>query len=454
MKIALVGWGIETKSAFSYYGPNNDYLIVSEEPRDDFPHGDNIKIRTLTDARKPGLTGNVTDYSYLHGLEEFGLVVYSPSAHKNLEKIYPENSIFWKKATTILEEFFKHIKTKNIVGVTGTKGKGTTTTLIAELLKAMGKNVHIGGNIGIPVLDLLPDIGVDDWVVLELSSFQLYKLDYSPHIAVHLMMVPEHIDEWHKSIEDYVSSKRNIFAHQSSTDIAVYNPQNKYSSQNVLTSPGAHIPYLEKPGAVIENGFVCIDGEKIIATYEVGLLGTHNLENICAAITAVWQVEKDPIALREVVKNFKGLEHRLQMVREVNDIKYYDDSFGTTPDTAIVAMDAIRQPKIMIVGGHDKGNDYSEMINRLGGEDIRAVICLGPTGKYIAEQLAKNENPQREVVSKSDFNNWSMQEILETANKLALPNDAVLLSTGSASFGIFSDYKDRGNQFISCVNSL
>jgi UDP-N-acetylmuramoylalanine--D-glutamate ligase len=238
MKIALVGWGIETKSAYQYYGAEHSYLIVSEEPINDLPDQNNITSRSLDGARTPGLTGNVENLSYLEGLEEFDLVIYSPSAHKNLEKVYGSESPFWKIAKTTLEIFFDVCPTKNIIGVTGTKGKGTTTTLIHKFLNANDIPAHIGGNIGIPVLGLLSSIKPNDWVVLELSSFQLYKVKFSPHIAVHLMMIPEHIAEWHKTMDDYVSSKRNIFANQHESDIAVYHASNKHAVENVAYSKG------------------------------------------------------------------------------------------------------------------------------------------------------------------------------------------------------------------------
>lgn len=454
MKIALVGWGVETKSAYQYYGTNHTYLIVSEEPLSDTPKSENISTRSLEITRKPGLTGNVDDLSYLENLESFDLVIYTPSAHKNLEKVYDSTSPFWKVAKTTLEVFFEVCPTKNIIGVTGTKGKGTTTTLIHKFLSANNLSTHIGGNIGVPVLDLLPSIKTDDWVVLELSSFQLYKFPYSPHIAVHLMMIPEHIAEWHKTMDDYVSSKRNIFANQTESDIAVYHATNKYAVENVESSAGKHIPFLQNPGAYVENNQIVIDNNVVINTNEIALLGSHNLENVCAAITAVWQVHQNIEAYQDVLRSFTGLEHRLQLVRELNNVKYYDDSFGTTPDTSIVAMNAFVQPKVMIVGGHDKGNDFTEMIDRLSDDDIRGIICLGPTGAYISGKLIEKGVDSTKVISKENHNDWKMSEIITKATGFTQKGDVVLLSTGSASFGIFKDYKDRGNQFIQIVQSL
>lgn len=454
MNIALVGWGVETKSAFKYFGVEHTYLIVSEEPITDSLETENVSVKTLKSARKPGLPSTVEDLSYLEGIESFDLIIYSPTARKNLEKVYSDSHPIWEKAKSTLHVFFENCPTKNTIGVTGTKGKGTTTTLISKMLEADGKTVHTGGNIGIPVLELLPNIKQNDWVVMELSSFQLYKFPYSPHIAVHLMMIPEHIDEWHKTMDDYVHSKRNIFANQNESDIAVYNPHNKFALENVNSSVGKHIPYLEKPGAHINNNLVVIDDKSIIATSDVALLGNHNLENVCAAITAVWQVHQNTDTYKTVLQSFTGLEHRLQLVRELNGIKYYDDSFGTTPDTSIVAMDAFTEKKVMIVGGHDKGNDFSGMIDRLSNDDIRGIICLGPTGTFIANKLLEKGIDSSSIIRKEKYNDWTMSEIVTEINKFAQNGDIVMLSTGSASFGIFRDYKDRGSQFIQEVQSL
>ncbi len=456
MRITLVGWGIETQSAYRYFGEQHQYLIVSEEDREDLPkESPNIKLRVLSEKRPIGLTGNVTDLSYLQDLTDGAdLIIYTPTARKNLEKIYSQNDPFWQTATTTLEYFFENTPSKNIIGITGTKGKGTTTTLIAKMLQEAGLTTQVGGNIGIPVLDLLKDLQPEDWVVLELSSFQLYKFPYSPHIAVNLMIVPEHIDEWHKTMEDYVSSKANIFAHQKPEDIAIYYPENEYSKVNATKSPGQKIPYLQAPGAEVVEGEIQIGGQKIVAINKVGLKGQHNLQNICAALSAVWQVQQNPSAYRKVIQEFNGLEHRLQLVGKIADVNYYDDSFGTTPDTAIVALDAFSQNKVLIVGGHDKGNDYGPLAERLVKDDLRKVIFIGTTGQKILDLAQKAGFKTEKAIIREDGNSWKMAEIVERAQQAAQSGDVVLLSTGSASFGLFKDYKDRGNQFIKEVQKL
>lgn len=455
MKIGLAGWGVETMSAYRYFGSEHDYVICNEEPRDDFPQDGNIELHFINHRREPGLTGNVKDLSYLDPLTECDKVVIVTPARKNIEHHFGLDHPIWSKITDAERIFFEESPTKNIIGVTGTKGKGTTSTLIYKMLEAAGKDVYLGGNIGKTPLDFLDKLTPDSWVVLELSSFQLYKFPYSPHIAVHLMMMHEHIEEWHKTMEDYVSSKRNIFAHQTEKDFAIYYPLNEFSRNNVTYSLGTHIPYTQAPGAHINgNGELEIEDTVICPSSDFKLLGDHNVQNICAAVSAVWQVVRDAGPIRGVVTTFTGLEHRLEFVAVVDGARYYDDSFGTTPDTAIVAMDAFSEPKVMIVGGHDKGNDMSAMCKRLALKDIRHVVFIGMIGESMRSMAIEYGLSPDRTSYKEDGNSWTMQEIVSTARSYAKSGDTVLLSAGSSSFGIFSDYKDRGNQFKDCVRSL
>lgn len=455
MRIGLVGWGVETKSAYEYFGGSHSYVIGNEEPRSDFPNGENIEIHYIDQARQPGLVGNVSDLSYLDFYDNCDLVIFQGAARKNLELKFAADHDFWQKAKTGLDIFFEKSPTKNIIGITGTKGKGTTTSLTAELLSATGLDVRLGGNIGIPVLQMLDTLTPDSWVVLELSNFQLYKFNYSPHIAINLMIIPEHIDEWHKTMKDYVDAKRNLSAHQTSSDISIFLPSNEYSRANAESSPGKLIPYTEPPGAFINNtGFVEIDHQQIIHSSKVGLIGKHNLQNICAALTAAWQIKNAPEIYQQVITNFKGLEHRLQFIREVNGVKYYDDSFGTIPNTAQVALDAFDQPKVVILGGHDKGNDWTELIERLKQEDVKHIVLIGSITFRLLKEMESGGLDMHKVSFRENGNSWTMLSIIDTVNKEASAGDIVLLSTGASSFGLFEDYKDRGRQFAQVVNSL
>jgi UDP-N-acetylmuramoylalanine--D-glutamate ligase len=451
MRIGLVGWGLETKSAFRYFGPEHEYLIVNEEPSADFPaESANVKVQYIEAQRTPGLTGNVDDLSYLDGIEKCDKIVYTTPAAKNLEKKFGHEKKFWSKTTTIQHIFFENVKTRNIIGVTGTKGKGTTTTLIYEMLKAAGKKVFVGGNIGVPVLDFVEEIQAEDWVVLEISNFQLYNLTYSPHIAVCLMITEEHLD-WHPDFKDYLEAKANLFRHQKKDDVAIYLENNEYSKRIAGYSPGIKIPYFYKPGAFVRADRKIVIGDEeteIIGLDELKLLGDHNHENICAALTAAWQVNEDVKAYRQVLSTFSGLEHRLEFVRELDGVKYYDDSFGTTPETLKVAIKSFPQPVILIAGGHDKGGDYEKMSLDIIHDRVKHVIAIG----LIADRIAT-------TLKQHDFQSVTtgltkMADIVTDARKHAAPGDVVLLSAGTSSFGLFKDYKDRGNQFKQAVRAL
>lgn len=451
MKIGIVGWGLEAQSAFKYFGPDNDYLIVSESKQDNLPlESEHVQVRFLPGTAPTGIGGQVKDLSYLAGIENCDKIVYQPTAYFNLKKAFGDDESFWAKATTVYDIFFEKCPSKNIIGVTGSKGKGTTSTLVAKMLEAEGRRVHLGGNIGTPILDLLPDIQPSDWVIWELANFQLKAASHSPHIAVCLMITEEHLD-WHPSFEDYIESKANLFRHQTPEDIAIYYARNDYSKKIVGNSPGKKVPYFEKPGAYVrEDGMIVIgDNEKeIINKSEVKLLGEHNLQNICAAATTVFEAVGALDKAKVVLSSFKGLEHRLELVRELGGVKYYDDSFGTTPDTTIVAMKAFVNPKVMIIGGHDKGLSLDSLIAEVLAQRVRHIIAIGDIGPKIAQMLT--ERNYKNVT----FGLKTMDEIVNAARQQAKPGDVVLLSCGTSSFGLFKDYKDRGEQFKSAVQAL
>lgn len=451
MKIAIVGWGVEGQSAYKYFGPEHEYLIVNEEPRNDFPAiSSKVKIQFIDASRTPGITGNVTDTSYLNGISDCDKIVYTPTSRKVLEKVFEPDDQIWQKCTTNLAIFFENVKTKNIIGITGTKGKGTTSTLIYKMLLATGKKTYLAGNIGNSPLDFMHEVTENDYVVLEISNFQLYKFPYSPHIAVCLMIVPEHLD-WHTDLEEYIEAKANIFKHQKPEDVAIYFADNETSAHIAGESVGQKIPYYRSPGAYIRSGNIISVGEnetEIMSTREVRLIGQHNLQNICAAITAVWQIAQDPKAISSVLTSFTGLEHRLEFVRELNGVKYYDDSFGTTPDTAIVAIQAFAQPVVLILGGSDKGANFETLTDEIVKDRVSCAITIGATGPVIAEQLRKKG--LKNIISGLS----TMPDIVAAAQKAAAPGSVVLLSTGCASFGLFKDYKDRGDQFKRAVLAL
>jgi UDP-N-acetylmuramoylalanine--D-glutamate ligase len=430
MKIAIVGFEIEGRASFEYFQKlGHELTICDQNPDKEVP---------------AGATAVLGD-SYLDNLDRFDLIVRT--AHLHPRKILEKNPTVEAKITTQVNEFIKASPTRNIIGVTGTKGKGTTSTLITKMLEASGKKAQLGGNIGVPPLSFIGELKADSWVVLELSSFQLIDLQVSPHIAVCLMVVPEHLD-WHPDLAEYIDAKSHLFLHQNSDDVAIYLADNETSRQIASSGDGQLVPYFATPGATIDNGAISIAGQAICRTDELKLLGAHNWQNACAAVTAAWQVTQDTTALRSVLTTFRGLEHRLELVRELDGVAYYDDSFGTTPETAMVAMQAFSQPKVVILGGSDKGAQYDELAQAVAANNVRRVLLIGNQASRIQTAL--------EAAGFSNFSagGATMTEIVANARSIAKPGDVVLLSTGCASFDMFKDYKDRAKQFTAAVQAL
>ncbi len=432
MKIAILGFGLQGRSAYEYWNNSGNQVTVCDMSESlDLPDG--VEARLGPD--------------HLKNLDGFDLIVRSPVVHPK-DIVAANSAEILEKVTTVTNEFMKVCPTRNIIGTTGTKGKGTTSTLITKMLETAGKRVHLGGNIGTPPLDLLhEDIQSDDWVVLELANFQLIDLKYSPPLAVCLMVVPEHMD-WHKDIDEYITAKQQLFVHQAAEDTAVYYAANDYSQHIAGVSPGQKVPYMKSPGADVLEGNVVIDNQIICGVDEIKLLGKHNWQNVCAAVTAFWQVEQNTEAARQVLTTFTGLEHRLEFVREFDEVKYYDDSFGTTPETAMVAIEAFEQPKVVILGGSDKGASYEGLAKTIKENNVRSVVLIGDTAPAIRKAL--EEAGFTNIVDGGSI----MPKILETARNQAKSGDIVLLSTGCASFGLFKNYKDRGEQFRANVQAV
>ncbi len=434
MKLAILGYGSQGASALEYWSAKGALITVCDQS---------------TELQLPeGVETQLGD-DYLHDLDRFDLIVRSPSVHpRDIVAANPSLAIH-SKVTTNTNEFMNTCPTRNIIGVTGTKGKGTTSTLITNMLQAAGFRVHLGGNIGTPPLELLEaDIQPNDWVVLELANFQLIDLKQSPHIAVCLMITSEHQD-WHEDFEEYVAAKQQLFINQTVDDIAIYYSQNQDSLDIAAASEGTLIPYMKKPGALVQNDAIVIDNQRICGVEEIKLLGKHNWQNICAAVTAVWQITQNTEAIRSVATSFSGMEYRLERIRELDGVQYYNDSFGTTPETAIVAVEAFTQPKILIAGGSDKGADFDDMAQAIVDNNVKLLITIGQMGPTIA-QLVRSKNSDLPIIE----DQTAMADAVQTAHDHAEPGDIVLLSTGSASFGMFQNYKDRGNQFNEAVRAL
>lgn len=423
MKVAIAGYGIEGRASYDYYvRQGHEVTIVDEQPLTGAPKG--AAVRTGPD-------------SFRH-LDGFDLVIRTAG-------LVPTKIATDGKIWSATNEFFARCETP-IIGVTGTKGKGTTASFIESILRAGGLRTLLVGNIGRPALDVLDEANEADVIVYELSSFQLWDLERSPHIAVILMVEPDHLDV-HASLEDYYRAKANIVTHQTADDILVYHRQNEVAARVAAATAGTAIPYGIAPGAYVKDDWFYYNEQKLCSTTTVVIPGEHNLDNACAAITAAWTYIQEPTIIAAGLAAFKGLPHRLKLVREVDGISYYDDSIATTPGSALAALASFSQPKVIILGGSDKGSSYDQVVMACRDADAK-VVAIGDTGERIA-QLCEEHGVEVRLLGHT-----SMHEIVETARTLAERGGVVIMSPASASFDMFRNYADRGEQFVAAVSEL
>lgn len=428
MKIAIAGYGLEGKASFNYWNtPDNEITIVDE--RSDVPD-------------LPEGVATIVGPEAFSRLAEFDLILRSPS-------INPKKLPYGDKVWSATNEFFAKCPAE-IIGVTGTKGKGTTCSLIAGILRAAGKTVHLVGNIGTPALAELPKIQPGDVVVYELSSFQLWDIKKSPQTAVILPIEPDHLDV-HDDWDDYVAAKTNIARFQYQPDETIYHSGNDVSKQIGKHSSAVQVSYCSKAGAYVKDGWFWLRETRLCTTDSLRLPGQHNIENACAAITAVAAFMKDEeVGFAEAVKQglsqFDGLPHRLKFVAEKKGVKYYDDSIATTPSAAMAAVNAFNEGKIIILGGKSKGGSYDELL-QLCERTGTKVIAIGAIGQHLTDLCA-----QHGVVCR--YVDGLMDEAVAAADEMALSGDVVLLSPAAASFDQYDNYAVRGDQFIAAVNQL
>lgn len=428
MKIALAGYGQEGRASYEYWNRDGNVMtIVSEtDAATDVPEG--VAVITGDDA--------------FSKLGDFDLIIRSPG-------INPRKLPYGDKVWSATNEFFEQCPAP-IIGVTGTKGKGTTSSLIASILKAAGKSVHLVGNIGVPALQELSRISKDDVVVYELSSFQLWDAKRSPNVAVVLPFEADHLDV-HDSIEDYVQAKLNIVRFQTEADRAIIHVSH-HGRQDFPHTDAHYVEYPTDDSVIARDGWFVARGSKVCRTDALKLPGAHNVENASAAIMAASYILSTPsLEGSEAVYNrglsaFEGLPHRLKFVAEKNDAKFYDDSIATTPGSAIAALASFDEPKILILGGHDKGADYSELIESCARTDT-VVIAIGSNGDVIERLcLEAGVSCVREL--------GGMEAIVNRASDIAGPGSVIILSPAAASFDMFKNYSDRGDQFVRAVNAL
>lgn len=392
--------------------------------------------------------------TYLDNLE-VDIIFRTPGMSFNL----PELDAARKKGIAVTSEMevFFDLCPAMIFAVTGSDGKTTTTTLISKMLEAEGKRVFVGGNIGKPLLPEIENITADDFVVVELSSFQLISMRKSPDVAVVTNVAPNHLDV-HKSMDEYVEAKKNVILHQNAFSRTVLNKDNEITNGFKPYVRGQSLSFsMETP---LKNG-AWLDGDgtihmsyrgidaPIMHRDEIAILGDHNVENYLAAISAVWgYVGVDSI--KKVAREFKGVEHRIEFVREINGVKYYNDSIASSPTRTIAGLKAFKQKVWLIAGGYDKHIPYEPMVPYVLQKVEKLLLC-GDTAekieKAVREDKAYNGSP--EIIRVKDI-----AEAVAFAHENAKSGDVVTLSPASASFDCFPNFVARGNYFKELVNKL
>ena len=358
--------------------------------------------------------------------------------------------------TSEMEVFFDLCPCR-IIAVTGSDGKTTTTTIISEFLKAAGFNVHLGGNIGKPLLPEIESVNDDDCAVVELSSFQLISMRKSPDIAVVTNLAPNHLDI-HKDMQEYIDSKKNIILHQNAFSKAVLNLDNEITNGFSDSVRGQLAKFSVKEnvsnGAFLDGDTICYNDygkiTRIMNIHDIKIPGMHNVENYLAAISAVWGLV-DTETMTAVAKTFGGVAHRAEFVREVDGVKYYNDSIASSPTRTLAGLFAFERKVILIAGGYDKHIPFEPLAEK-GYPFIKQLILMGDTKELI--QSAFNKLKEEKGIEIPSIIVDSLEEAVIKANEIAVDGDIVTLSPACASFDMFPNFAVRGNKFKEIVNNI
>ena len=442
-RVAVIGLGVSNIPLIEYlYQKQADVTVFDDREEE--------KINT-------DIVEKVKKYNFkyflgednLKNLKGYDLIFRSPSCMPTKPELVAEKNR-GAIITTEIEQLMKIAPCK-IIGITGSDGKTTTTTLTYQILKDAGYTVHLGGNIGIPLFTKLNEIKPNDIIVLELSSFQLMGMDVSPEIAAITNITPNHLNI-HKDYQEYIEAKKNIFKYQEKNGVLVLNADNDITNSCKDEANGKVIMFSSakklENGFIVDNGIIkeCDDGIRrhIVDTKDLKLKGMHNFQNVCTAL-ALTKGLVDTDKAVETIKGFSGVHHRLELVRVIDGVEWYNDSASTTPTRGISALNAFGDKEIILIaGGADKNLDYTP-IGRPIVEKVKCLILIGQTANKIYEAVKKEleiQNKHLDIHMCETF-----KESLDLAKHVAKPGQIVLFSPASTSFDMFKDMYDRGDKF-------
>lgn len=444
-KVSVIGMGISNIPAIKYLNKLGAYVIGRDKNKEvpkELLDLDNIEY--------------VLGEKYLEGLEDSDYILRSPGVRPFTLEI--QRAVQMGVKLTSEMELFIHLTDATVIGITGSDGKTTTTTLTSLFLKEAGKKVYVGGNIGTPLLDKVEEITKDDYVVLELSSFQLMTMDEKIDRAAVTNISPNHLD-YHRSYEEYIQAKSNIFNGQDESGILVLNEDNELTKNFAKKAKGkVRMFSIEKEtecGVYYKDGqiFSTVEGnkEKVMDTKDVKLVGMHNVANICTAASLVIDITGKDV-IKKVAMTFGGVEHRMELVREFNGVKWYNDSIASSPTRTIAGLKSFNQKIILIAGGYDKHIPYDVMGPYLM-DKVKLLILVGTTSKKIRNSVENEAKKQdKETMPIVEFKN--LKDAVEYAKNNSKPGDVVAMSPASASFDLYKNFEERGNYFKELVNSF
>ena len=444
-KILILGFGMEGYSTYSLirrHLPNQKVYVSDANPK---------AYDKFEDVLKDANVHILSQDEYLKNLENYDVIMKTPGlSFKDVD-----TSKFIDKIKSQIELFLEFVDVFTI-GVTGTKGKSTTSSLIYDIISKQRDDVHLLGNIGVPLFDEIDKLTENSIVVLELSSHQLEFVQVAPNVAILLNLFEEHLDHY-KSYEHYINAKLNICRYQKSEDYFLYSIDNeclrehvekmgdlKQNVYEISLEGNSKINVNDKLVVRRENMAVTEDGEVLYTDSEDRqILGDHNFNNIMFAMTVAKIMNLDLKKANEDIYNFKPLEHRMEFVGEIDGVKYYNDSIATIPASTINGVETLKNVNTLIIGGMDRGIDYTEFAAFLGNTDIEHLICLPDTGWKIADMVV-NENMEKYIVH-------NMEEAVRFAKEVTKKGTCCLLSPAASSYGFFKNFKERGNLFKKLV---
>ncbi|MBQ9618116.1 MAG: UDP-N-acetylmuramoyl-L-alanine--D-glutamate ligase [Oscillibacter sp.] len=437
-RVAVIGVGVSNRPLLALLLSHGVEVTACDRKADLGEYGDELRREGCRLQLGP---------DYLRGLNH-DVIFRSPGVRPDLPEFGGVRPV------SEMEVFFEVCPCPKIA-VTGSDGKTTTTTIIAKLLEASGRRVHLGGNIGRPLLSDAPDIRPDDIAVLELSSFQLMTMEKSPEIAVVTNISPNHLDV-HKDYAEYIAAKENIFKHQSAGNLVVFNADNAVTREETGRAPG-HVRLFSRREEVPEGVFLRggdivsrRDGrERVVMTVsDIRLPGVHNVENYMAAIAAVDGLVQDDV-IRDFAREFAGVEHRIELVRTRNGVRWYNDSIASSPSRTIAGLRSFPEKVILIAGGKDKGISYQDL-GPVVNDHAKYLILCGATANVIRESVTRAANYAGMPIVEVD----TYPAAVQAADSAAKSGDVVILSPASTSFDRFANFMERGNVFKELVRAL